>query len=344
MKPARAIALFFIAVLQISLFSPATPAQSAPSKNRQRPALPPTPSVESVPGQMPMEIWFFDTMQGDDEVAYVSQLMNNVEAAAKGDQLSRVQRFFKEKPPGESMSGLGQFELKIAQVRIKDMELVAKNPKAPRARVDDVMDAVLKENGFFLTPEPVVRNFQRRFANLRNSLTMAGAQKELADVRAYVHRNTGTPTDAELENPPDATWTDRLDFEEPRIMRALYTGDFEFVQHYRGQVLTYIGALNDELASRCPKQFDNRITDRTGIENGLRYQLHLPTDMPAGNPLGQRPSGNPLDLRRQIQETARDADDGRKDAGILYDHAPFKCDSGIVLKIHKNMEAFVGTK
>jgi hypothetical protein len=343
MKPASATALFFTAVLQISLFVTAATAQSAPYKNpRQRPV--PAPSVEASPGQTPMEIWFFDRMQGDDEIAYVNELMQAVEAAAKCDQVVRVQRFFKEKQPGELISGIGQFELKIAQTRIKDLELAAKDPKAPRARVDDVMDSVLEQNGLVFTPRPVVQNFQRRFANLRNPMTSAGAQKELADVRTYVRRNTGTPTDAELENPPDAGWTDRLDFEEPRIMRALYTGDFRFVQYYRSQVLAYIGAMNEDLASRCPGKFDMNISEQANIENGLRYQLHLPMDMPAGNPLGQRPSGNPLDIGRQIRQALQDTNDGRNDAKILYDHAPFKCDSGIVVKIHKNMAAFVGLK
>jgi hypothetical protein len=66
--------------------------------------------------------------------------------------------------------------------------------------------------------------------------------------------------------------------------------------------------------------------------------------MPAGNPLGQRPSGNPLDLGRQIREALEDTEDGKKDAQILYRHAPFKCDSGIVVRIHKNMAAFVGLR
>lgn len=342
MRPAWATALFFVAVLQFSLFTPAASAQSAPAKNgHQRPA--PAPSGELNSGNVPMEIWFFDRMAEDDEIAYVNELMQAVYAAAKGDQVERAHRFFMNKQPGEVISGMGQFELKIAQTRIKDLELAAKDPKAPRARVDDVMDSVLEQNGLVFTPRPVVRNFQRNSANLRAPLTLAGAQKELADVRAYVYRNVGTPTDAELENPPDATWTDRLDFEEPRIMRALYTGDFTFVQHYRSQVLTYIGAMDQYLQSRCPK-FDGRITDQAATENGLRYQLHLPTDMPAGNPLGQRPSGNPLDLGRQIRQGLEDTDDGKKDAEILYAHAPFKCDSGIVVKIHKNMGAFVGLK
>lgn len=342
MRPARATALFFMAVLQISLLTPAASAQSAPAKNgRQRPA--PAPTAELNSGNVPMEIWLFDRLAEDDEIAYVNELMQAVYAAAKGDQVARAHQFFMNKQPGEVISGMGQFELKIAQTRIKDMEVTARDPKAPRARVDDVMASVLEQNGLVFTPRPVVRNFQRKSANLRAPMTMVGAQKELADVRAYVYRNVGTPTDAELENPPDASWTDRLDFEEPRIMRALYTGDFTFVQHYRGQVLTYIGAMDQYLQSRCPK-FDGRISDQATTENALRYQLHLPTDMPAGNPLGQRPSGNPLDLGRQIRQAQEDTDDGTKDGEILYNHAPFKCDSGIVVTIHKNMAAFVGVR
>jgi hypothetical protein len=206
------------------------------------------------------------------------------------------------------------------------------------------MASVLEQNGLVLTPRPVVVNFQRKFANLRPAMTLAGAQKELADVRAYVGRNVGPPTDAELNNPPDATWTDRLGFEEPRIMRALYTGDFAFVQNYRYQVLTYIESMNQELVERCPGKFDLDISNRAAIENGVRQQFYLQTDRPAGSPLATRPSGNPLDQGRLIRQAMEDVMDGAKDADILYDHAPFKCDSGIVVKIHKNMAAFVGLR
>ncbi len=343
MRLARATALFFIIVLQILLFVSAASAQSAPSKSkRQSPA--PAPSVEPSAGQVPMEVWFFDRMSDDDQIAYVNELMEAVYAAAKGDQVERAHRFFKDKQSGETISGMGQFELQLAQERIKDLEHVAKDPKAPRALVDNVMNSVLVQNGLIITPKPVVRNFQRKYAHLHDPLTLDRANSALAEMRTYVFRNVGTPTDAELNNPPDATWTDRLDFEEPRIMRALYTGDFAFVQHYRSQALAYIGSMNQELASLCPNKFDSRISEQVNLENGLRYQLHLPTDMPAGNPLGQRPSGNPLDLRRQIQQALEDTEDGKKDAEILYTHAPFKCDSGIVVKIHKNMAAFVGLR
>jgi len=52
----------------------------------------------------------------------------------------------------------------------------------------------------------------------------------------------------------------------------------------------------------------------------------------------------PLDLGRQTRQSLRGTDDGKTDAEILYAHAPFRCDSGIVVKIHKNMAAFVGLK
>ena len=256
-------ALFFIAVLQISLLIPAASAQSAPSKNRRQP---PAPAVEPSTGQVPMEVWFFDRMSDDDQIAYVTELMDTVYAAAKGDQVERAHRFFKDKQPGETISGMGQFEMELAEARIKDLEHVAKDPKAPRALVDNVMNSVLVQNGLIITPKPVVRNFQRKFAHLHDPLTLERAYSAKEEMRKYVYRNVGTPTDAELNNPPDATWTDRLDFEEPRIMRALYTGDFVFVQHYREQALAYIGAMNDELASLCPNKFDSRISEQVNVE------------------------------------------------------------------------------
>jgi hypothetical protein len=82
MRPAWATALFFIAVLQIPLFTPAASAQSAPAKNgRQRPA--PAPSTELNTADVPMEIWFFDRLAEDDEIAYVNELTQAVYAAAK---------------------------------------------------------------------------------------------------------------------------------------------------------------------------------------------------------------------------------------------------------------------
>lgn len=114
------------------------------------------------------------------------------------------------------------------------------------------------------------------------------------------------------------------------------------MQHYREQALVYVSAMNEYFESSCPAAFDAEISEQANREVALRYQLHLPADMPAGNPLGQRPSGKPLDLRREFQRRLQDSEDGKKDGEILYAHAPFKCDSGIVVKVHKGMAAFVG--
>ena len=100
--------------------------------------------------------------------------------------------------------------------------------------------------------------------------------------------------------------------------------------------------MNQYFQSRCPDLYDLRISDQAATEIGLRTILHLPADMQAGGPLGNKPSGHPLDLRRQIQQALVDTDDGRKDAEILYTRVPFKCDSGIFHAIHKNMALFVG--
>ena len=256
--------------------------------------------------------------------------------------MAALTRFFRPKQADEDISGMGRFELRLAHARITDLEMAEKDPTAPRALVDDQMNWVLERSGIVLENKPVVRNFRRNFLRLNPALSLNNARKTLLLVEADVHRKVGPPTDAELEYPKDATWIDRLDFEEPQIVRALYTGNFSLVTHYRNQVLTYIKEMNIYFQSRCPNRFDGRITDQAAAEIGVRTILHLPTDMPAGNPVGNKPSGNPLDLGRMIRQAAVDTEDARKDAELLYTRVPFKCDSGIFNAIHKNMALFVG--
>jgi len=315
-------------------------AQATPAAGRRRPA----PPAELNTGDVPMEIQLFDRMADVDQIRYVTELQAAARASAKPDQLALLNRFFKEKQPGEDISGMGRFELRMAHARITDIEIALKDPRAPRALVDDQMNWVLERSGIVLASAPVVRNFQRNFDHLQNPLSLENARKTLVLVDADVHRNTGPPTDAELEYPRDATWTDRLGFEEPQIVRALYTGNFSVVTNYRGQVLGYISTMNQVLQSHCPDLFDLRISDQAVTEIGLRTILRLPTDAPAGGPLssGNKPSGNPLDLPGLIRQALVDAEDGRKDAEILYTRVPFKCDSGIFQAIHKNMALFVG--
>jgi hypothetical protein len=275
-----------------------------------------------------MEIQLFDRMLDIDQIRYVTELQAAVRAVAKPDQLVLVNRFFQQKQPGEDLSGMGRFELRMAHVRITDIEVAQTNPKAPRALVDDQMTWALERSGIALTPAPAVRNFQRNFDHLQNPLSLDNARKTLVLVDADAHRNVGPPTDAELEHPRD----------------ALYTGDFSLATHYRSQVLGYISIMNQQLQSHCPNLFDLRVSDQAGTEIGVRTILRMQPDLPAGGPtsLATRPSGNPLDLTGLTRQALIDAEDGRKDAEILYARVPFKCDSGIFHAIQKNMGVFVG--
>src|SRR6185437_11509924 len=95
----------------------------------------------------------FDRMNGDDQIRFVDKLVDSVEAAAQNDpaQLAKVKRFFMNKQPGEQVSGMGRFELSLSLARIADMDAAAKNPRAQRLQVEDVMYAVLFNTGITLT-------------------------------------------------------------------------------------------------------------------------------------------------------------------------------------------------
>src|SRR5690242_17708319 len=86
------------------------------------------------PAAQAMEIRQFDRLDGDDQIKFVDNLVDSVEAAAKNDPalLAKVKRFFMDKKPGEEISGMGRFELSLSLARIADMDASAKNPKAPR--------------------------------------------------------------------------------------------------------------------------------------------------------------------------------------------------------------------
>ncbi len=49
-----------------------------------------------------LEIWRFDQMADDDQIAYVSALTKSVENAMTPGQLPRVKRFFQKKQPVKS--------------------------------------------------------------------------------------------------------------------------------------------------------------------------------------------------------------------------------------------------
>ena len=144
-----------------------------------------------------MEIQLFDRMAGDDQIRYVGQLEDSVEGALKGDPalLARVKRFFLAKQPGEDLSGMGRFELNLALARIADIDTAAKNPKARRLELEDVLYVTLERNGIALpkTFRPTAANFQPKFPISPKPLTKEDAVKGEARMRAWVARTVDTP-------------------------------------------------------------------------------------------------------------------------------------------------------
>ncbi len=98
------------------------------------------------------EIRQFDRYDDSDEVQFVSKLVANVKAAAQNDPVlqAKVRRFFQKKQPGEDITGMGRFELNLSLARIADMDAAAKNPRARRIEVEDVMYATLFTTGSVL--------------------------------------------------------------------------------------------------------------------------------------------------------------------------------------------------
>ena len=73
-------------------------------------------------------------------------------------------------------------------------------------------------------PRPVVGNFQPRYT-LHKPVTKEVAAKALAQLQKENARKMGDVPRAELENPKDASWVDKLDFAEeaiacPSLMRC----------------------------------------------------------------------------------------------------------------------------
>lgn len=141
------------------------------------------------------EIRQFDRMSGDDQIKFVDKLVDSVEAAAQKDpaQLAKVKRFFMQKQPGETISGMGRFELSLSLARIADMDASANNPKAQRLHVEDVMYAVLYNSGirFSTAFRPQVIDFQPQ-KPLGPPLTRQDADKALAQTRSWIAREVHT--------------------------------------------------------------------------------------------------------------------------------------------------------
>ncbi len=156
-----------------------------------------------------MEIWHFNQMTSDDQINFISLLVASVEKSTKPDQLPRVQRFFKNKQPGEAISGMGQFEMNLSLATVADLDAFARNPKARRLEVEDVMYTTLERNGIAL-PEsfrPVVR-FQPKVPFSSRVLTKEQADKALADTQAWVARNVSEPRSLPTAAPASSMFSD----------------------------------------------------------------------------------------------------------------------------------------
>ncbi len=151
------------------------------------------------------EIWRFDKLASDDQIEYVNLLIDSVEAAIQPEQLAQVKRFFASKQAGETMSGMGQFELNLSLARVADLEAVEKNPKVRRLEVEEVMYVTLVVNGIALPKSfrPAAINFQPKRPSGTVVMTKAESYKALAQTQAWVGRTV--PLDRELPTGP-GTW------------------------------------------------------------------------------------------------------------------------------------------
>jgi hypothetical protein len=148
-----------------------------------------------------LEIWRFDQMADNDQIAYVSALEESVKNAMPAAQLPRVKRFFQKKQPGEVISGMGQFEMNLSMARLADVQARDKNPRARRLDVDDVMYVTLERNGIAL-PEgfrPAAMQFKPAQPLSTKIVTRQDADKALAETRTWVARsvpgsNSAVPT------------------------------------------------------------------------------------------------------------------------------------------------------
>jgi hypothetical protein len=274
-----------------------------------------------------MEIRYFDSMADQDQEDYIERLVQKVENAVSGEEYTRVKEFFAPRDIGEGVSGMTAFEYDLALGRVADLELG--DPRL-HLEVGDALRATLEKNDIVLPPSFrfVVADFRPRYS-VHQPVSKEVAERYRKQLEAEIARKTGDVPRAELENPPDAAWVDKLDFAEPKIIKALFTGDFTLPQ-LRTQVLTYIAALNENLKADCPNLYDSSITSKA--EGQMDARLATGYGLPAGDL---------SDLRMQLERRTMDADSGGRDAHTLFSHAPEGEGSIILKRIYRNMEIYV---
>jgi len=147
------------------------------------------PLFVTTAGAMP--IYRFDQMSDNDDARYVASLVASAKAASQFDPAlyARVKRFFQNKQPGETISGMGKFELNLAFARIADLQAVAKNPRVRRLEVEDVLYTTMVDNGITLPGNyrPAVFDFKPQEPP-EKPVTMADAQQGLARTQNWIAR------------------------------------------------------------------------------------------------------------------------------------------------------------
>ena len=206
-------------------------------------------------------------------------------------------------------------------------ELAARTKDAPR---------VLKR--FTGDPNVGLMDFNGDISSLKKQAALGQVDLAQTNVQSlvrdtidfYVH----TDIQEDMENPKDTKWVDELDLDRPAIIKALFTGDFSHVVQLRGQVLTYIAALNDNLFSiNCTNLYDSTISDAAtaGASGGTASSFMS----------GLGNGGNMSALRMNLERQQMDTDSGASDAETLYFDGPQDCDNTLWKKIIQNMRTYV---
>jgi len=142
-----------------------------------------------------MEIRQFDTLDGDDQIDFVDQLAESVQAAARGALAARVKYFFEPKHPGEEISGMGQFEMNLALARIADLDAAEKNPRIRRLDVEDVMYTTIESAGIVLGQNfrPSAVRFQPKRPPANFVMDKVHARRALDDTQAWIAAQNRIP-------------------------------------------------------------------------------------------------------------------------------------------------------
>jgi len=142
-----------------------------------------------------MDIRQFDKLNGDDQIDFVDQLADSVQAASRGELAARVKYFFEPKHPGEDISGMGRFELNLALARIADLDAAEKNPRVRRLEVEDVMYTTIESAGIVLGPNfrPSATRFQAKRPPANFVMDKVHARRALDEMQAWIAAQNRIP-------------------------------------------------------------------------------------------------------------------------------------------------------